>query len=108
MTFHYSAEEGSIRVDDNHILRARLQRADGEWQDAEIDLNNHIGNDNGSFFWDGENFADSAQDVHFTIEGDGEVPVLRATLLNEDGEGIERDLNLSERIVNNDGNFLFN
>lgn len=47
MTFHYSAEEGSIRVDDNHVLRARLQRGDGEWQDAEIDLNNHIGNDNG-------------------------------------------------------------
>ncbi|KAF9741144.1 hypothetical protein PMIN06_005569 [Paraphaeosphaeria minitans] len=107
MTFHYSAEEGSIRIDDNHILRARLQRADGEWQDAEIDLNNHIGNDNGSFFWDGENFADSAQNVHFAVEGDGEVPVLRATLLNDDGEGVERDLNLSERIANNDGNFLF-
>lgn len=45
MTFHYSAED--IRVDDGHILRARLQRGDGEWQDAEIDLNNHIGNDNG-------------------------------------------------------------
>jgi hypothetical protein len=45
MSFHYSAED--IRVDDGHILRARLQRGDGEWQDAEIDLNNHIGNDNG-------------------------------------------------------------
>ncbi|KAJ4295453.1 hypothetical protein N0V90_007465 [Kalmusia sp. IMI 367209] len=107
MTFHFSAEE--IRVEDNHILKARLQRADGEWQDAEIDLNNHIGNENGSFFWDGENFADSASDVHFAIEGDGEVPVLRATLLNEEGEkGIQRDLNLAERISNNDGNFSFN
>ncbi|KAJ4359497.1 uncharacterized protein N0V89_000052 [Didymosphaeria variabile] len=107
MSFHYSAEEGSIRVDDNHILRARLQRADGEWQDAEIDLNNHIGNENGSFFWDGNNFSDTAQDVHFAIEGGGEVPVLRATLLNEDGEGVQRDLNLSERIQNYDGTFSF-
>ena len=49
MSFHYTAEEGSIRVEDNHILKARLQRADGEWQDAEIDLNNHIGNDNGTY-----------------------------------------------------------
>lgn len=47
MTFHYSAED--IRVEDNHILKARLQRADGEWNDAEIDLDNHIGNDNGEY-----------------------------------------------------------
>lgn len=45
MSFHYSAED--IRVDDGHILRARLQRADGEWIDAEIDLDEFIGNDNG-------------------------------------------------------------
>lgn len=45
MPFHHSAED--IRVDDGHMLRARLQRADGEWNDAEIDLNRFIGNDNG-------------------------------------------------------------
>lgn len=45
MTFYHTAED--IRIDDGHILRARLQTADGEWNDAEIDLNNHIGNDNG-------------------------------------------------------------
>ncbi|KAF1967091.1 Cyanovirin-N [Bimuria novae-zelandiae CBS 107.79] len=107
MTFHYTAEEGSIHVEGNHILKARLQRPDGEYQDAEIDLNNHIGNENGSFFWDGENFSDSAEDVHFTIEGEGEVPVLRATLHNADGEGVQCDLNLAERISNNDGSFVF-
>jgi hypothetical protein len=46
MSFHYSAQD--IRVDDGHILRARLQRGDGEYNDAEIDLNNHIGADNGT------------------------------------------------------------
>ena len=45
MSFHYSAED--IRVEDNHILKARLQRADGEWQDSEINLNDFLGNDNG-------------------------------------------------------------
>lgn len=45
MTFHHSAED--IRIDDGHILRARLQTADGEWNDSEIDLNNHIGNVDG-------------------------------------------------------------
>ncbi|KAJ4989366.1 cyanovirin-n family protein [Stagonosporopsis vannaccii] len=106
MTFHYSAED--IRVEDNHILKARLQRADGEWNDAEIDLNNHIGNDNGHFFWDGQGFSDSAEDVHFTIEGDGEVPVLRATLFDQEGNGQQRDVNLAERISNNDGEFNYN
>lgn len=47
MSFHYSAED--IRVEDNHILKARLQRADGEWQDSEINLNDFLGNDNGQW-----------------------------------------------------------
>ena len=45
MTFYYTAED--IRIDDGHVLKARLQKADGEWEDAEIDLNDYIGNDNG-------------------------------------------------------------
>lgn len=47
MTFHLSAED--VRIEDNHILKARLQRGDGEWNDAEIDLDSHIGNDNGEY-----------------------------------------------------------
>ena len=47
MTFYHTAE--NIRIEDGHMLRARLQRADGEWNDAEIDLNACIGNDNGVF-----------------------------------------------------------
>jgi hypothetical protein len=61
----------------------------------------------GSFVWDGEGFSGSAENVHFSIEGDGEVPVLRATLFDGDGNGTERDLNLGERVSNNDGNFEY-
>ncbi|KAJ4379162.1 hypothetical protein N0V86_005205 [Didymella sp. IMI 355093] len=105
MSFHYSAQD--IRVDDGHILRARLQRADGEWEDSEIDLNQHVGNDNGHFYWDGENFSGSAENIHFTIEGDGSVPVLRASLCDQEGNYQERDLNLSERVSNNNGQFNY-
>ncbi|KZM21876.1 hypothetical protein ST47_g6994 [Ascochyta rabiei] len=121
MSFHYSAED--IRIEDGHILKARLQRADGDWNDSgelttlnicssantheEIDLNNHIGNDNGHFYWDGENFAGSAEEVHFTIEGDGSVPVLRANLVDQEGNLQQRDVNLSERISNNNGDFNY-
>jgi hypothetical protein len=47
MTFYHTAED--IRIDDGHILRARLQTGDGEWHDSEIDLNQHIGNIDGEF-----------------------------------------------------------
>ena len=45
MSFHASAHD--IRVDDGHILRARLTNGNGDSVDAEIDLNQIIGNNNG-------------------------------------------------------------
>ncbi|KAI4611851.1 uncharacterized protein J4E87_010353 [Alternaria ethzedia] len=105
MTFYHTAED--IRIEDNHVLKARLQTAEGEWNDAEIDLNTCIGNDNGNFHWDGEGFANSAENIEFALEGDGDVPVLRATLFDADGNPETRDINLGERIVNNDGNFHY-
>lgn len=50
MSFFDTARD--VRLEDGHMLRASLQRVDGEWQDAEINLNDHIGNDNGRFCWD--------------------------------------------------------
>ncbi|GFF34723.1 cyanovirin-N homolog [Aspergillus udagawae] len=105
MSFHLSAED--IRIEDGHKLVARLRRDNGELQDAEIDLNQYLGNDNGHFQWEGVNFSESAENVHFAIEGGGEVPVLRARLANVDGEYLDADVNLSERIENIDGRFEF-
>jgi len=47
MDFHASAQD--IRLDDGHILRARLNTADGQQVDAEIDLNHYIGNNDGEW-----------------------------------------------------------
>lgn len=47
MSFHLSAED--IRIEDNHILKARLRNENGDWVDAEIDLNQHLGNQDGEF-----------------------------------------------------------
>jgi hypothetical protein len=52
MSFHLSAED--IELDDGHILKAKLGNGDGDMVDAEIDLNQFIGNNNGSFEWGGE------------------------------------------------------
>ncbi|KAK1590486.1 CVNH domain-containing protein [Colletotrichum navitas] len=106
MSFHVSAQD--VRVDDGYILRARLNREDGECVDAEYNLNECLGNSNGSFEWGGSNFAQSAEDIHFSIEGDAGVPVLRARLFNVEGQPIDCNVNLSERIGNDNGCFCFN
>lgn len=49
MSFHASAS--NIRVDDGHMLRAVLQNGNGESVEAEYNLNDAIGNNNGRFEW---------------------------------------------------------
>ncbi|KAK3903789.1 Cyanovirin-N [Staphylotrichum tortipilum] len=105
MDFHASAQD--IRVDDGHILRARLNNADGQQVDAEIDLNQFIGNSDGAFEWGGVNFSESAENIRFSLEGESGVPILRAGLKDVEGNVVDRDINLAERIGNSNGSFEF-
>ncbi|KAE8167870.1 Cyanovirin-N [Aspergillus tamarii] len=95
-----------VRVE-GPVLFARLRTIDGEEVDASIDLNQHLGNSNGSFEWGGANFFETAENVHFNFEGDDNVPILRAELQNEAGELQPADVNLGERIINVNGQFEF-
>jgi hypothetical protein len=64
----------------------------------------------GSFEWGGENFQHSADDIELTREErdeDEPIPVLRASLGNLDGENVSADINLAERITNEDGHLKF-
>ncbi|KAL3451525.1 Cyanovirin-N [Aspergillus insuetus] len=105
MSFHESAQ--NIRVDDGHRLVAELQNEDGDWVHAELNLDEILGNDNGQFQWGGENFSHTAEGTFFDIEGGASVPILRAGLKNEEGDWNEADVNLSERIGNDNGSFVF-
>ncbi|KAH7305519.1 Cyanovirin-N [Stachybotrys elegans] len=105
MTFHESAQ--NITVEDGHILRAELCNVDGDFVEAEFDLNTCIGNNNGSFQWDGVDFANSAEEISFEIEGDASVPILRAKLYNMNGDAVDADINLGERLSNDNGEFRF-
>ncbi|KAJ5381938.1 uncharacterized protein N7496_004366 [Penicillium cataractarum] len=108
MSFHASAT--NIELEDGHILKATLLNSEGEEVDSELDLNEIIGNNNGSFEWGGENFQDSAEDIEFSRDerDDGEaIPVLRASLGNLEGENVSADINLAERITNEDGHLKF-
>lgn len=57
----------------------------------------------GRFLWGGNDFAGSAEDISFAIEGEDNVPVLRARLQNSEGELFDADVNLGEHVTNNNG-----
>lgn len=61
----------------------------------------------GNFEWGASDFAGSAENITFSLEGEEGVPILRAELRTTSGDLVARDINLSERIGNNDGQFYF-
>lgn len=58
----------------------------------------------GQFQW-GENFSKTADDVELGFEG--EVPVLQAQLTEADGSLVPAEINLAERIINENGDLVF-
>jgi hypothetical protein len=54
-----------------------------------------------------EDFSHSATGASFSIEGEAGVPILRVFLQSRSGEDFARDVNLSERIGNNNGDFYY-
>ncbi|KAK3950961.1 Cyanovirin-N [Pseudoneurospora amorphoporcata] len=107
MSFHLSAEEARIESRDGRTyLHARLRREDGEWNDAEFDLDTVLGNDDGHFQWGGQNFTASARNITFDPkEGAAEQPILRAELQDCNQEWHARDVNLTEIVENINGHF---
>ena len=104
MSFHSSAEGITV---DHHILRAQLRNEDGNNVEAEINLDDYVGNNDGRFEWGGNGFSQTAENIHFSIEGGDSVPVLRARLQNLEGDFVDADLNLAERFSNENGRFVF-
>lgn len=56
--FHESAAD--VTVEDGHILKAVLNNIEGEGCDAEFDLSECIGNEDGEFVWGGTGRLNSA------------------------------------------------
>ncbi|KAJ5851394.1 uncharacterized protein N7529_010779 [Penicillium soppii] len=104
MSFHQSAT--NIELEDDHILKATLRNEEGDEHDSTLNLNDVIGNNNGEFLWGGGGFKESADNISFELEGEGE-PILRASLKDVEGEEHRADINLAERIGNNNGHLVF-
>jgi hypothetical protein len=60
--FHESAAD--ITVEDGHILKAVLNNIEGEGCEAEFDLSECIGNEDGEFVWGGAGMLTDALYVH--------------------------------------------
>ncbi|OQE13206.1 hypothetical protein PENFLA_c052G00584 [Penicillium flavigenum] len=101
MSPNFSAE--GLMIEDKRVLVAVLKGDEGTRQIVTLNLDKHLGNNDGSLEWDGENFSKSAEDVEFAIEGDARVPILHAKLRNERGEYYWTDVNLAERIITSNG-----
>ncbi|KAJ3530943.1 hypothetical protein NM208_g9097 [Fusarium decemcellulare] len=102
--FHESSE--NIQLEDGHILHAECGDGEGGTNESTLDLDYYIGNNNGSFEWGGENFSGSASGIFLEINPDG-YPILRASLNPIDGDPVDADVNLAERIGNNGGTLVY-
>ncbi|CAO1603611.1 hypothetical protein XANCAGTX0491_007193 [Xanthoria calcicola] len=102
--FHTSAEDTHL---DGTVLKARLINPDGEHQDAAINLDDILGNNEGAFAWGGSGFSGSAEEIRFDFEGEDNHPALRARLFNSGGEAVDAVVNLAERLGNQNGGFHF-
>ncbi|KAI5301277.1 hypothetical protein KEM55_006594 [Ascosphaera atra] len=106
MSFHETSKD--IRVEDGHILKATCFTEDGGENESEFDLNTVLGNIEGVLEWDNRDFAESAHEVEFSIEGEASVPVLRCHCGDGNGGTYSCDKNLAERIANDNGNLVYN
>ncbi|OJJ97249.1 hypothetical protein ASPACDRAFT_1858701 [Aspergillus aculeatus ATCC 16872] len=100
MSFAHSCQ--NIRLEDGHILACSAPDRNGNLVEARLDLDVLIGNEDGTIFWDGQNFSHSAQNI--TLEGS----LLTADLPARDGSFNERQgIDLGERISNEDGRLVY-
>ncbi|CAI7615462.1 unnamed protein product [Penicillium bialowiezense] len=107
MSFHESCD--LIRVEvrgDGTWLLAAAGNGDDENVPAELRLDDHIGNADGYFTWEGERFTESAENIDLSFRDDG--VWLEADLPECDGgERGRQGINLSEHIENQGGNLVF-
>ncbi|KAF9351214.1 hypothetical protein BGX34_000734 [Mortierella sp. NVP85] len=104
MSFQLTSKD--IRLVDSHILAASCQTREGEWQDASIDLNGYIGNDDGYFSLNQTNFAQSAEDVKIESSTD-KVSLLASLRCRNDQWNATQTFDLTDLIENDDGTLRF-
>ena len=93
---NFSATSRYIRLDGT-ALSCQAQKRDKSWVDSSIDLNNIIGNNDGSFEYPGDKYSETAQYVG--LNG----VTLNGSLQKRDKTWTNASVNLNVFITNNNG-----
>ncbi|CAE6434200.1 unnamed protein product, partial [Rhizoctonia solani] len=104
--FSATAQTGSIKLSDSHTLTARFLH-NGEWRESYLDLNDHIGNIDGKFAWDGQGYSHTATNISLLILSDPSRVYLYATLKRKDASYEEARINLNEGVANVNGQLKY-
>ncbi|KAF4583543.1 hypothetical protein EYR38_002295 [Pleurotus pulmonarius] len=87
-------------IEDN-VLHATCQNSEGDWVESSLNLDDVLGNNDGTFEPGAGGFSGSATDVR--IDTDAGWTILRASLQRADGEWNDTTIDLNSFIENNNG-----
>ncbi|KAJ5278950.1 hypothetical protein N7478_004322 [Penicillium angulare] len=107
MSFHETCLDIRVEVRGDHtVLLAGAGIGDDAYEPAELNLDEHIGNSDGFFTWEGDRVTESAENIELSFCDDG--VWLEADLPEVDGgERGRQAINLSEHIENQNGQLVF-
>jgi hypothetical protein len=82
------------------VLHVACRRSAGGWNGSQLNLNHYLGNKNGVFDWEGENFNSTAKDLRF------EGSTLSAHLETLENTWLEASVDLEFHLTNEDGHLM--
>ncbi|CAI7637599.1 unnamed protein product [Penicillium bialowiezense] len=107
MSFHKSCDLIRIEVrGDGTWLLAAAGNGRGDNVPAQLRLDDHIGNSDGYFTWQGKRFTETAKNIALSFRNDGVWLEGDITEFNGQERG-RQGINLSDHISNNGGNLVF-
>ena len=101
MSENLAASTRNLHVTQEGLLTCECQNTDGQWVPSQIDLNNHIRNNNGEFGWGGSGFAPGSRNLQILSTW------LVGDLRNTSGGWNPTKINLSVRIRNDGGELRY-
>ncbi|KAL7912168.1 Cyanovirin-N [Trichoderma velutinum] len=102
MSFFESSQ--NVRLEGNFLV-ADVCCEDGSWTESRLDLNNHVGNNEGVFEIGGNDVFDSADQVSWRLDGTNIITLLYTS---DGGFGEEQFLDLNNYVSNENGVLVFN
>jgi hypothetical protein len=82
------------------VLIADCQTSAGDWQQSPLELDHYLGNKDGTFDWQGENFSATAKDLRVKDA------TLSAYLRTEQVTWLEASVDLNYHLTNEDGHLM--